>query len=463
MPGFGALLPRPVSVRPAPGECLLDPAARPEVVLVPELPAEGYRLEIGRDGVRITAADAAGACHAEQTLRQLKGPDAFRAANIHSGPWRLPCGVVTDHPRFRWRGCLLDVARHFRTKAEVLRFTDLLATHKLNVLHLHLTDDQGWRPEIPRYPRLTAVGAWRRESMVGRHDGPERDGRPHGGFYTRADLREIVAYAAARGITVVPEIDVPGHSRAAIAAYPDLGGGAEVDVWTSWGVSAEVLDPSESTMDFYRSVFDELLEIFPAPVIGIGGDEVPGATAAHRGFVARIAEHLHARGRRALGWDEVLDGPPLPSDTIIGAWRDGAAAARAAAAGHDVVLCPERHVYLDHRQSAHPDEPVPAGFVRTLADVHGWEPEAGPHVLGVQAQVWTEHLDSVRRVDYAAFPRLAAFAEVAWSSGRRDYTEFLPRLREHHLPRLDALGVEYRPLDGPLPWQTRPGVQGRPR
>ncbi|PRX46756.1 hexosaminidase [Prauserella shujinwangii] len=463
MPGFGTLLPRPVSVEPRPGECLLAPGREPEVSFSPELPAEGYRLEITPDGVWITAADAAGAHHAGQTLRQLKGPDAFRAADIHSGPWRLPCGVVTDRPRFGWRGCLLDVARHFRTKAEVLRFTDLLAAHKLNVLHLHLTDDQGWRFDVPRFPRLTEVGAWRRESMVGRHDGPERDGRPHGGCYRADDLREIVAYAGARGITVVPEIDVPGHSRAAIAAYPELGGGRRVDVWTSWGVCEDVLDPSKSTLDFYRAVLDEVLDVFPGPVIGIGGDEVPGATPEHGRFVARLAEHVRSRGRRPFAWDEVLDGPALPPGTVIGAWRDEQAGRRAVAAGHDVVLCPEDRVYLDHRQSDHPDEPIPVGYVRTLADVYGWEPPAGPGVLGVQAQVWTEHLDSVRRVDYAAFPRLAAFAEVAWSTGPRDHAGFLSRLRDHHLPRLDALGVEYRPLGGPLPWQTRPGVPGRPR
>ncbi|MBB4682979.1 beta-N-acetylhexosaminidase [Amycolatopsis jiangsuensis] len=462
MPGFSTLLPRPVSVTEVPGSCAWP--APVTVRAAPGLPAEGYRLAITPHGVTLSAADPAGEYYGRQTLRQLAGPDAFRAASIHSG-LRLPCGIVEDHPRLGWRGCLLDVARHFRTKAEVLRFVDLLAAHKLNVLNLHLTDDQGWRIEVPRFPRLTSVGGWRRSSMVGRHDGPERDGRPHGGFYTTADLREIVAYAAERAITVVPEIDLPGHSRAAIAAYPELGPDPAADwqVWTSWGVSTSLLEPSESTVDFFRTVFDHLLDIFPSPVIGLGGDEVPGATEAHGRFVRTIADHLIARGRTPLGWDEVLDTGALPP-MVIGAWRDSAYGARAAELGHDVVLCPEDRLYLDHRQSDHPDEPIPVGYLHTLEDVYGYEPDlAGPRLRGIQAQLWSEHLDSARRVDYAAFPRLCAFAEVAWSEGPRDFAEFLPRLREHHLPRLDALGVEYRPLAGPHPWQTRPGVPGRLR
>jgi hexosaminidase len=462
MPGFDTLLPRPVSVSAAPGTC---PWPAPvEVRAAPELPAEGYRLEITPDGVTLSAADAAGEVYGRQTLRQLAGPDAFRAAPIHSG-LTVPCGVVEDHPRHGWRGCLLDVARHFRTKAELLRFVDLLAAHKLNVLNLHLTDDQGWRIEVPRYPRLTSVGGWRRSSMVGRHDGPERDGRPHGGFYTTDDLREIVAYAASRAVTVVPEIDVPGHARAAIAAYPKLGPDPDAgwEVWTSWGISTSLLDPSESTVDFFRTVFDHVLDIFPSPVIALGGDEVPGATEEHGRFVREIAAYLVSRGRQPMGWDEVLEIEGLPS-MLIGAWQSDAAGERAAALGHEVVLCAEEHLYLDHRQSDHPDEPIPVGYLHTLEDVYGYEPAlTGPRLRGVQAQIWTEHLDSVRRVDYAAFPRLSAFAELAWSPPGRDFAEFLPRLRDHHLPRLDALGVEYRPLDGPHPWQTRPDAPGRPR
>jgi hexosaminidase len=468
---FDTLLPRPVEVVPESGECLwpVEVAVRRSAVE----PAEGYRLEITPASVTVDCSDDAGEFYARQTLRQLIGPDAFRATQIQSRQSTLPCGLITDRPRFGWRGCLLDVARNFRTKAEVLRFIDLLAAHKLNVLNLHLTDDQGWRIEIPRFPRLTEVGAWRPQSMVGQHDGPERDGRPHGGFYSGDDLREIVAYAAHRAVTVVPEIDLPGHARAAIAAYPELGQNPaeQVDVWTSWGISTELLNTDESTVDFFRAVFDEVLTIFPSPVIGLGGDEVPGATERHGWFVRQIIEHLHSRGRRALCWDEVVEIGDLPHPVVIGSWRGEDAGVRAAGVGHQVVMCPEQYVYLDHRQADHPEEPIPVGYLHTLEDVYTYEPiPAGmpasdqARLLGTQAQVWTEHLDSVRRVDYASFPRLAAFAEVAWSPMEpREFAEFLPRLRDHHLPRLDALGVEYRPLDGPRPWQTRPGIPSRPR
>jgi hexosaminidase len=497
---LAGLLPRPVHVRPAPGTYrFVTPGIPPQVSSVVRfdpavLPPEGYRITITPHGVTTVAADRAGAYYAEVTLRQLLGPDAFRAADIHSGPWVLPCGEIEDHPRFSWRGCLLDVARHFMPKAGVFRFIDLMAVHRLNVLHLHLTDDQGWRIEVPEYPLLTEVGSWREGSWVGRPpDGTaDHDGRPHGGFYPTEDLREIVAYAAARHVTVVPEVDIPGHSQAAIAAYPELGvTGAPLRVLTRWGISDNVLNVSEETVEFYRRVFTHVASLFPSPVICLGGDEVPTTQWArsplarqrmaelglsspahlHGWFVSRLAAHLSSLGRRALGWDEILDGGSVPRSTIVASWRGEDAGIRAAAAGHDVVMCPEQETYLDHRQSDHPDEPIPVGFRRTLADVHAYEPipasmpaAAAARVLGAQAQVWTEHLDSPRRVDYAAFPRLAAFAEVVWSRGEgRSLAEFERRLAEHHLPRLDALGVEYRPLDGPRPWQTRPGVPGRIR
>jgi hexosaminidase len=436
MSAFDGLLPRPAST--------VDTGR--------ELPPEGYRLTITDEAVTVQTADDAGAFYAEQTLKQLRGPDAFRAANVRHEP--LPHGVVEDYPRFHWRGCMLDVARHFMPKAGVLRFIELLAAHKLNVLHLHLTDDQGWRLEVPEFPLLTEIGSWRAGSWLGRQpDGIEHDGRPHGGFYSTADLREIVAYAAERHVTVVPEVDIPGHSQAAIAAYPRLGTGAAVPVLTSWGISDGVLNDAEPTIDFYRRVFDHVADVFPAKVIGIGGDEVPGVRPSR--VVREIVTHLDRLGRRALGWDEVLD-DGVPDDVIIACWHG------IPAPGHEVVMCSEEYLYLDHRQSEHPDEPIPVGYVTTLADVYGYEPPAG--VLGAQAQVWTEHLDNPRRVDYAAFPRLAAFAEVVWSPPEgRDYAEFEQRLATHHLPRLDALGVEYRPLAGPHPWQTRPGVPGRPR
>jgi hexosaminidase len=471
-----ALLPRPVRVTPAPGTLTLT--TTPEPTVDPALPPEGFRLTITPTGARIESANEAGAFYATQALRQLTGPHAFRAASIHNGPVTVPCGVIEDWPRFGWRGCLLDVARHFMPKAAVLRFLDLMAAHRLNVLHFHLTDDQGWRIEVPDYPRLTEIGAWRAGSWVGRQpDGTTgHDGRPHGGYYTVDDLREIVAYAAARHITVVPEVDVPGHSQAAIAAYPWLGvTGKPLDVLTRWGINENVLAMTDATLDFYRRVFTHVTEIFPSEVICVGGDEVPtGQWAAdpdtveraadlglsnvdelHGWFVGQLVTHLESLGRRGYVWDESIS-KTLSSRAIVGAWHPDVDAG-----GREVVLCPEEHVYLDHRQSDHPDEPIPVGYLRTLADVYAYEPAAS--ALGAQAQLWTEHLDNPRRVDYAAFPRLAAFAEVVWSQPERSYAEFERRLTTHHLPRLDAMGVEYRPLDGPHPWQTRPGIPGRVR
>ncbi|SHE78500.1 beta-N-acetylhexosaminidase [Streptoalloteichus hindustanus] len=478
-----ALPPSTVDTAAAGIELRIDPDAAPG--------PEGYRLEITPAAVRVVAADASGAFYAAQTLRQLLGADAFRAANVHSGEWSLPCGVVVDRPRFGWRGCLLDVARHFMPKDALLRFVDLLAAHKLNVLHLHLTDDQGWRMEIKRYPRLTEVGAWRHGSRVGWRLDDSHDGRPHGGYYTQADLREVVAYAAERGITVVPEVDVPGHVQAALAAYPELGNtGERLDVWPLWGVNENILSPSDAAVKFFQNVFDEVVDVFPSPVVCVGGDEVPmvqwerspdvrrrmgelglsEVAELHSWFLRQMAERLADHGRRALGWDEMAEGE-MPEGVIVASWRGEEAGVLAAARGHDVVMCPEQHVYLDHRQAEHPDEPVPVGFLSTLQDFYRYDPlpadldPATEHrVLGAQTQVWTEHLDSPRRVDYAAFPRLVAFAEVVWSPRQaRDLADFERRLAEHHLPRLDALGVEYRPLTGPRPWQTRPGVPGRPR
>ena len=385
---------------------------------------------------------------------------------------------------------MLDVSRHFMAKREVLRFIDLMAVHRLNTLHLHLSDDQGWRVEILRYPKLTSVGGWRHESQLGAARDAPGDGRPHGGYYTAADVREIVAYAAERHVTVVPEIDIPGHSQAAIAAYPELGihPNQQLEVWTRWGINHNVLGAELTTIEFYKGVLDELMDLFPSELIGLGGDECPkdGWEADERTqtlirerglgdekglqtwFISELSEHVAARGRRVYGWDEMLEGANLPEGTVIASWRGMTGAVTAANRGFDVVSCPDHTVYLDYRQSESPDEPIPVSIPLTLEDTYGFEPvpeglteEQAAHVLGGQANVWTEHIDSPRMVDFYVFPRLCAIAEALWSDGKRDFAEFHGRLEEH-LARLDALGVEYRHEDGPLPWQTRPGVPGRP-
>ncbi|GAA1903510.1 beta-N-acetylhexosaminidase [Streptantibioticus ferralitis] len=460
------------------------------------LAAESYRLTVSSPALDITGGDPAGVFWGAQTLRQLLGPQAFRRAPVGAATLRVPCVAVEDAPRFRWRGFLLDVARHFMPKDVVFRYIDLLAAHKLNVLHLHLTDDQGWRIEIKRYPRLTEVGAWRTRTKVGLRESPLWDERPHGGYYTQDDIREIVAYAAERHISVVPEIDIPGHSQAAIAAYPELGNRDVIDtttlpVLTSWGVNPNVLSPTDTTLRFYEDVLTEVLALFPATFVHIGGDECPkeqwrrSQTAQARikelgladedalqsWFIRHFDRWLTDRGRRLIGWDEILEGGLAPG-AAVSSWRGYSGGIAAAQAGHDVVMCPEQQVYLDHRQHDGADEPVPIGYVRTLEDVYRFEPvppqlddEQARHVIGTQANIWTETLDSVRAVDYLVFPRLAAFAEVAWSRlpapELRDYPDFAARMAGHYA-RLDALGVEYRPPAGPYPWQRRPGVIGRP-
>ncbi|MFG2295290.1 beta-N-acetylhexosaminidase [Streptomyces sp. NPDC048603] len=497
---------------PSPGEAEPRPAAgafegvrqtvrlalRPD--LARTLGPEGHEVHVADRGVLLEGAGPAGLFWAAQTFRQLLGPDAYRRAPLHRGrTWTIPAGDVQDGPRFGWRGMMLDVARHFLPKDGVLRYLDLLAAHKLNVLHLHLTDDQGWRIEIRRHPRLTSVGAWRRRSRLGHRASPLWNDTPHGGFYTQDDIREIVAYAADRHIRVVPEIDIPGHSQAAIAAYPELGntdanGTAAPEVWDDWGISEHVLAPTEPVLRFYEGVFEELLELFPAevsPFVHIGGDECPktqwrrsktaqerirelgvdGEDGLQSWFVRHFDRWLADRGRRLIGWDEILEGG-LADGAAVSSWRGYAGGIAAAEAGHDVVMCPEQQVYLDHRQDGGADEPVPIGYVRTLEDVYRFDPvppglseAAVPRVLGAQANMWTEVTENQGRVDYQVFPRLAAFAETVWSAlpepSRRDWAGFERRMGAH-CARLDALGVAYRRPDGPLPWQRRPGLIGRP-
>ncbi|MFI8852071.1 beta-N-acetylhexosaminidase [Streptomyces sp. NPDC053499] len=459
------------------------------------LGAEAYRLDVTAERALIEGGDAAGVFWGLQTLRQALPPAAFRRAGALTF-LEVPSVRVQDAPRFGWRGLLLDVARHFMPKDGVLRILDLLAAHKLNVLHLHLTDDQGWRMEVRRYPRLTEVGGRRSRTRVGHRASPLWDERPHGGWYTQDDLREIVAYAADRHITVVPEIELPGHSQAAIAAYPELGStGTEVEVWTDWGVSPHLLAPTDRVLRFYEHVLEEVLDVFPSPFIHIGGDETPkdqwraSATAQARmareglededALQAWLVRHfdrwLAERGRRMVGWDEILQGGTLAGDgltpgAVVSSWRGYEGGVAAAEAGHDVVMCPEHELYLDRRQAPGDEEPMPLGYVASLRDVYEVRPvparlaAAGlaGRVLGVQANMWTECAESSQRVDYQMFPRLAAVAEVAWAGPGHPYEDFAERLERAHLPRLDALGVEYRPATGPRPWQRRPGIPGRP-
>ncbi|BAL91467.1 putative beta-N-acetylhexosaminidase [Actinoplanes missouriensis 431] len=467
------MIPRPHSVRPEQGHLSISDGG----IRVREdaaLPREGYVLDTTGDVAELRGGSAAGLHYGRQTLDRLATPGSPLAPGARdSSPAPgardsslVPRVRIEDAPRFEWRGVLLDVARHFMPVPDVLKFVDLLAFHRLNVLHLHLTDDQGWRFEVPGWPRLTSVGAWRDESMLGARVHERYDGRPHGGFYTTDDLRRIVAYAAQRHITVVPEVDMPGHMQAAIAAYPELGNGFRGGVRTAWGISTHVLNLEPATLDFCRQVLDHVCDVFDSPVIGIGGDECPadewpGGRELQVAFTAEMAAHLDRRGRRLYGWDEILAGG-APPGAVVAAWRGEEPAEVAIRAGHQVVCCPDVRLYLDYRQSDDPGEPTPVGTLLTLEDVYRYEPPDSPLVLGAQANLWTEHMESLRRVEYMAFPRLCAFAEVVWGPKERDLADFLARLPEH-LSRLDAMGVNYRPLSGPRPADARPDAPGNPR
>lgn len=448
---------------------------------------ESYLLEIRPDRVTLTAPSESGLFYGVQTLRQLL-PAAADPDAAPREAWAWPCLTIRDAPLLPWRGVLLDVARHFMPLDFLYRFVDLLALHKLNVLHLHLTDDQGWRIEIDGFPLLTEVGAWRAESMIGPAGGDRFDGVPHGGYYTRRELRALVRYAAGRGVRVVPEIDMPGHTRAALAAYPHLGNdpARRLPVWTGWGVSEDILGVHDEALDFCREVLAQTIDIFPGRYIHIGGDECPttgwetsevawrrakqlglGAAAElHGWFLSTMRDFLVQHGRRAVCWDETGHsvGPRMPTDIALTAWRDPAHGTQAIRRGHQVIMAPHLSTYFDYPQRDHPDEPPghPEG-ITTLADVYRFEPLAGglpvadpddglrPGVLGTQAQLWTEFAPTPKHVEYLAFPRLCALAEIAWSgpaSGsaggdrgeRRDFKQFSARLAQH-VTLLRALGV----------------------
>ena len=436
---------------------------------------EGYRLTVSGDELAIRAPKAAGILHGSQTLRQLLPPDIFRRAAVAGGTWAIPAVEIEDRPRFGWRGSHLDVGRHFMPKEFVLKHIDLLALHKLNVFHWHLTDDQGWRIEIKRYPNLTGVGAFRSDSMIAPRtaDPAKRKfaGRPHAGFYTQDDVREVVRYAADRGVTVLPEIEMPGHALAAIAAYPELGNtGKPVQVSTHWGITEHVLGVTENVLRFFEGVLEEVLELFPSKFIHVGGDECPKTewrktpSAQERmkkeglrnedelqsWFIRHFDTWLAEHGRRLIGWDEILEGGLAPGATVM-SWRGEKGGIAAAKAGHDVVMAPEKPTYFDHLQSDLPTEPPGHGGHNSLEDVYGYEPvpteltaDEAKHVLGSQGQLWTEYMPDHKHVEYMAWPRLAALAEVLWSPPEtRDLASFKSRL-ETHLRRLAILDVNYR-------------------
>ena len=472
-------------LRAGPGVHSPQGVVRLEVRPDPLLGPEGYRLRASGTGVDIVAASTAGVFYGTRTLRQLLPPALLRSAPARAVTSVEVDGVeIEDAPRFGWRGLALDVSRHFFPKDFILKLVDLASLHKLNVLHLHLTDDQGWRVQIDRYPRLTEVGAWRRQSALGHRSEGLFDGVPHGGFYTKDDLSEIVAYAARRFVTVVPEIDMPGHMQAAVASYPELGNtGRQLEVFTNWGISEHVLNLEEPAVRFCTEVLEEVMDIFPGPYIHIGGDECPttewGASERARRrcealglggpdklqgwFTAQMSEVVSAHGKALVAWDEVLDAG-APPGAVITVWRHqhaGHTDAYGASTGHDIVMAPETWTYFDWAYADDPREPLAIRPAISVEQAYSFEPvpaglpeELEPRIIGAQGQLWTEYVPTGQHAEYMYFPRACALAEAVWSPRERRWDDFEIRLR-HHTARLDALGVNYRPLDGPTPGQAR--------
>ena len=447
-----------------------------ELTLLPKVTGpEGYVLTVNKKGITIAGESAAGVFYGIQTLRKSLFADSI----VYSQ--NLPAVRITDAPRFPWRGMHLDCSRHFFPVAFVKKFIDLLALHNMNVFHWHLTDDQGWRVEIKKWPRLTTVGSQRSGTIIGTNSDLD-DGIPYGGYYTQAELREIVAYAEARHITIVPEIDMPGHMLAALAAYPELGcTGGPYQVGHYWGVYKDVLCVGNPRVyEFVQDVLTEVMDIFPSKVIHIGGDETPSEKWQHckkcdeiyvkktlEGRVAGQVEEdsdgprtmpeypyeemvrsvlqpyftnkvfniLASKGRRALGWDEILDG--APQNAMIMSWRGTAPGAKAAEAGHDVVMAPTTHCYFDYQQVEDTQfEPSRCGGFIPIERVYSLDPapdslsvEARSHILGTQANLWAEYMTNEQMVEYQALPRMSALAEVQWTQlERKDYNAFLQRL-----------------------------------
>ncbi len=462
----------------------ITPASSPQDALVithdKSLGSEAYALSVTPEGITLAAGDAAGAFYGAQTLLQSVVRDT-------AGKPAVPSLKTKDAPRFKWRGLMVDPCRHFVTVPEMKRIIDLMAQHKLNTLHWHLTEDQGWRIEIRKYPKLTEVGSVRAESpVIGNRD--QGDGKPYGPhFYTQAQIKEVVAYAKARHITVVPEIELPGHAAAAIAAYPGLGNddlpGFKPRVRTRWGVEDYVFSPKESTFDFLKDVIDEVAELFPeSPYIHIGGDECPkdqwnkspfarklmlekglvdakGRPDAHRlqsWFIGRVEKMINAHGKKLIGWDEIQEGGLSPTATMM-VWRSWDWATHAVKQGNEVVMTPTSHCYFDYGQGAHPKAPfyeaigghLPLEKVYSMEPVPGGlTPEQERKVIGVQGNLWSEYLFDQAKWEYMAFPRAIALAEVAWSpKSGKDFAEFSARLARHE-PRLDAQKVNYRKADG---------------
>lgn len=434
--------------------------------------AEGYKLDADAKQIRIAGASAAGVFYGIQTLRK-----SLPLVNGKASKVSIPAVHITDAPRFAYRGTHLDVSRHFVTADSVRQFIDMLALHNINRFHWHLTDDQGWRIEIKKYPLLTQIGSKRAQTVIG-HNSGKYDGKPYSGFYTQKQIRDIVKYAADRYITIVPEIDLPGHMQAALAAYPDMGcTGGPYEVWQKWGVSDNVLCAgNDKTLTFIDNVLKEITQLFPSKYIHVGGDECPktqwqkcpkcqarikalnleakdGHSAEERlqsYIITHASNYLKSLGRNTIGWDEILEGGLAEGATVM-SWRGESGGIAAAKQHHDVVMTPNSYLYFDYYQSLDKaNEPLAIGGYLPLETVYSYEPmpkeltaDEARHIIGVQANIWTEYMPTFKQMQYMALPRLAALSEVQWSQpALKDYTSFTNRLTEFtHL--YDRLGYNY--------------------
>ena len=427
---------------------------------------EAYNLTVSPKGIMLEAPSPNGLFYGIQTMLQLMPPIKQKLSEVV-----LPAVEIKDTPRFAWRGLHLDVGRHFMPKEFVLKYLDYMALHKFNTFHWHLTEDQGWRVEIKKYPKLTEVGSIRKETLVGHYGSKSYDGTPVGGFYTQEDIKEVVAYAADRFITVVPEIEMPGHSLGALTAYPELGcTGGPYEVATTWGVFDDVYCAGkEETYTFLQDVLTELIPLFPGEYFHIGGDECPktrwqkcpvckqkmkdeGLRSEHElqsYFVQRMEKFLNANGKKLIGWDEILEGGLAPNAAVM-SWRGEQGGIAAAKQHHNVVMTPGDYCYLDHYQADPKTEPLAIGGFLSLKKIYSYEPvpaslteDESKYVLGAQGNVWTEYMKSPEQVEYMVYPRAAALAEVVWSpKGPKDFDNFKSRLVK--LTKLyDLLGINY--------------------
>ncbi len=442
---------------------------------------EEYRIEIGKKAVKIYAAAYNGVLYAITTLKQMLPEAIFGTTPAVDADWHLPCAIIADMPRFAYRGMHLDCSRHFFSVDAVKRYLDIMAVYKLNRFHWHLSDDQGWRIEIKRYPELTLVGGYRSGTMVGR-DFNSDDGIRYGGYYTQDQIRDVVAYAERLGITVVPEIDLPGHMLAALSAYPWLGcSGGPYEAWHKWGVADEVLCAGkETTYEFLENVLAEVAELFPGEYIHIGGDECPKtewekcpdcqAKIAELGLkgdgrfsaeqylqcyvTARMQSFLATLGKKIIGWDEILEGELAEGATVM-SWRGIEGGIEAASHGFDAIMTPTSHCYFDYMQSRDTaKEPVGIGGFVPLEKIYSFEPLEGipagseKHILGVQANLWTEYIATEEHLQYMLLPRMLALSEVQWCRPEnKDFESFRTKLAEHQLKILDIMGYNYRRLD----------------